>query len=191
MRYAVPLMKSTHARVNNLYGCNSKIFISNYSGQCQQCAGNAFGIELVCIMIITYRGGDNQSRNLCIISVLMLNMLDGSLLDDRMQNEIHLMILHYIIHFINITSFSKMMTKYNIRMSLVHSASCNWLWLFGNIPDKFPVDHNHKWPIMLSFDVLFVVSLNGVEQQPGYMWFETPWPCFSNVTIMWYIYTTP
>ena len=75
-------------------------------------------------------------------------------------------------------------------MYQVHSVSCNWLLWFGNILINLSMDSPHKGPILLSFDVSFVVSLKVVEQQSSCRWFETPWPS-CNVTIMWYIYATP
>ena len=47
-------------------------------------------------------------------------------------------------------------------------------------------DFFDKGPIMPSFDVFFVVSLNAVEQQWSCCWFETQY-LSCDATVMWYI----
>ena len=45
-----------------------------------------------------------------------------------------------------------------------------------------------KGPVMLKFNVFFVVSLNKLlRQQSNFQWFETPWR-LCDVTVMHYIY---
>ena len=42
---------------------------------------------------------------------------------------------------------------------LVNMARYNWLWWFGDTPFQSTSDYTHKMPVILCFDVLFVVSL--------------------------------
>ena len=62
--------------------------------------------------------------------------------------------------------------------------------------NKLQVNSPHKGPIMLSFVVIFVESVNisrvssDLRQQSSFQWCKTPCPS-RNVTMMWYIYATP
>ena len=48
------------------------------------------------------------------------------------------------------------------------------------------VDSPHKGPVMWKFDVSFVVSLNKLlNTQPCYQWFEMPWWCSCDITVMY------
>ena len=77
-----------------------------------------------------------------IISVLMWNVSNENLLGDMKHNNIIFIILHYITYFLTTPTFYKWWQKIQPwnQVSLVHSARCNWLWWFGNIPVKLPVD---------------------------------------------------